>query len=89
MLPIHDDLSKILTKNGQLFGNRNETVSGRIFSTATTVKLSFSLRVLGKKLFNLNIVKRHLIQVAQPVGRVKFTWGSQLTGSEALWEFLV
>ena len=46
-------------------------------------------RVLGKKLFNLNSVKRHLIQVAQPVGRVKFTWGSQLTGSEALWEFLV
>ena len=47
------------------------------------------VRVLGKKLFNLNSVKWHLIQVAQPVGRVKFTWGSQLTGSEALWEFLV
>ena len=46
-------------------------------------------RVLGNKLFNLNSVKRHLILVAQPVRRVKFTWGSQLPGSEALWEFLI
>ena len=43
-----------------------------------------SLRVLGKKLFNLNSIKRHLIQVGQAVVRTKFTWGSQLPGSEAL-----
>ena len=53
-------------------------------STAGLTCLCDCVHVLGKKLFNLNSVKRHLVQVAQPIGRAKFTWRSQLPGSEAL-----